>query len=261
MSSSGVRSRPAPLLAVTPQVGALLLAAALAWGLTVHRAAGMSAGGTGLRLPSFVGMWTLMMAAMMLPSVAPLASMYSRSVQVRRGPRLTAFVLGYLVVWAAVGIPAYGLARVAAELAHGHPRAATAAAVVAYGSCGLYQLTSFKQRCLRACRSPLSLLLHYGSYRGRLKDLAVGLHHGAYCAGCCWALFVLLLALGVMNLPAMAALAIVVLVEKTWRHGERFARATGVVALILAAAVVWVPELAPGLRAAPALMRMSGGGG
>lgn len=255
--STQARPRAAPLLSSTPQVSALLLVAALAWGLTAQRAAGTAASSSALALPGFLGMWTLMMGAMMLPSVAPVASMYSRSVQVQKVPRLTLFVLGYLAVWAALGVPAFGLARGTSELVQGRPAAATVAAVVAFGLCGLYQLTSFKQRCLRHCRSPLAQLLHYGSYRGRFKDLAVGMHHGAYCAGCCWALFVLLLALGVMNLPAMAVLAVVVLVEKTWKHGEAFARLTGALALSLAVAVIWVPQLAPGLQPGMTTMRMS----
>ncbi len=71
-------------------------------------------------------------------------------------------------------------------------------------------------------RSPLAPLLHYGSYRGRLRDIAVGAHHGAYCAGCCWALFVLLIVAGVMNLLAMVVLALVVLLEKLWSRGVGF---------------------------------------
>ena len=119
-------------------------------------------------------------------------------------------------------------------------------------------MTSWKDRCLRRCRSPLALLLHYGSYSGRLRDVAAGAHHGAYCAGCCWGLFVVLVALGVMNLVAMGVLAATVLVEKLWSHGVGFSRAVGVLALLVAVAVIWVPSLAPGLHgsgvAEPALM-------
>jgi predicted metal-binding membrane protein len=131
-----------------------------------------------------------------------------------------------------------------------HPAWATAAAVVVFAGCGVYQLTPLKSRCLRHCRSPLSLLLHYGSYRGALRDVRAGAHHGAYCLGCCWSLMALFVVLGVMNVAAMVVLAVVVLVEKLRVHGEVLARAVGVAALAFAVAVIWVPALAPGLHGA-----------
>ena len=240
----------------SPQLAALLLVSAVAWTVTVTRSRTMdgAAGSTsGLGLPAFLVMWALMMAAMMLPAVAPVADLYARTVRSARTLRLGAFTLGYLTVWAVAGVPAFLLAQAAARLTQARPATATALAVVAYASCGLYQLTPYKERCLRHCRSPLSLLLHYGSYRGRLRDLAVGAHHGAYCAGCCWALFVLLIVAGVMNLLAMAVLAAVVLLEKLWSGGLGFSRAVGVLALVLAVAVIWLPALAPGLHA-PAML-------
>ena len=253
----------APLRRFSPQVAALLLVAALAWAVTVQRSQAMGGampGTMGLGLPAFLVMWTPMMAAMMLPAVAPLAAIYTRTVQTHRLVRLTAFTLGYVVVWTAAGVPAFALASGAGRLADGRPGVATAVAVAAYASCGIYQLTRWKDRCLRHCRSPLALLLHYGSYRGRLRDLAAGAHHGAYCAGCCWALFVVLIALGVMNIAAMAVLAGVVLLEKRWSRGVAFSRAVGLVALVFAVAVVWVPELAPGLVGAGGAEPMIMGG-
>ena len=247
----------APLRRYTPQLAALLLLAAVAWTLTIGRsrtAGGEAAGTMGLTLPSFVGMWALMMAAMMLPAVAPLASVYARTVRSRRGLRITGFTLGYLAVWTFAGLLAFLLTRGAGRLAEQEPAVATAGAVAAYAVCGVYQLTPYKDRCLQHCRSPLALLLHYGSYRGRLRDVAAGAHHGAYCAGCCWALFVVLIAAGVMNLVAMAVLAVVVLLEKLWSRGVGLSRAVGVLALVCAVAVIWVPALAPGLTSpAPAM--------
>ena len=92
---------------------------------------------------------------------------------------------------------------------------------------GLYQLSPLKYRCLSHCRSPLSLFFHYSSYQGPLRDLRVGAHHGAYCLGCCWALMLVLLALGAMSLVPMLILAVVVLTEKLWSRGEAFARGRG----------------------------------
>ena len=246
-----------PLRRYTPQLAALLLISAVAWTLTIGRSrtmSGESAGTMGLTLPAFLGMWTLMMAAMMLPAVAPLASIYARTVRSRTGLRITGFTLGYLAVWTAAGVPAFLLARGVGRLAEQAPAVATAAAVAAYAACGIYQLTPYKDRCLQHCRSPLALLLHYGSYRGRLRDVAAGAHHGAYCAGCCWALFVVLIMAGVMNLVAMVVLAVVVLLEKLWSRGVGLSRAVGVLALVCAVAVIWIPALAPGLTSpAPAM--------
>ena len=243
-----------PLRRFTPQAAVLLLVASAAVVVTVGRARAMRGaqpGTMGLGLPSFLAMWTPMMAAMMLPTVAPLAAVYARTVRSRRSVRLSAFALGYLTVWVAVGVPAFGLAWASGRLVADSPRAGTVAAVAVYAVCGAYQLTSWKERCLSHCRSPIALLLHYGSFRGRWRDYAVGAHHGLYCAGCCWALFVVLVAAGVMNLFAMGVLTVTVLVEKLWARGVGFSRAVGVVALALAVAVVWVPALAPGLHAPP----------
>jgi predicted metal-binding membrane protein len=145
-----------------------------------------------------------------------------------------------------------------AQLVNDRPAWATAVAVAVFTACGVYQLTPLKSRCLKHCRSPLSLLLHYGSYQGSLRDVRAGAHHGAWCLGCCWSLMALFVVLGVMNVAAMVVLAAVVLAEKLWVHGELLARAVGVAALALAVAVIWVPELAPGLHGTSQMMGMAG---
>jgi predicted metal-binding membrane protein len=245
---------------LTPQAAVLLLVAAVAWLVTVGRAGAMAGmtGTMGLGLPAFVGMWMLMMAAMMLPSVAPVASMYQRSVRSYRPLRLAGFTAGYLLAWAGAGIPAFLLTAFVARLVHDHPAWATGVAVAVFAACGVYQLTPLKSRCLRHCRSPLSLLLHYGSYQGALRDVRAGVHHGGYCLGCCWSLMALFVVAGVMNLAAMVVLAAVVLAEKLWVHGEALSRAVGVTALVLAVAVIWLPALAPGLHGISQMMSMAG---
>jgi predicted metal-binding membrane protein len=125
---------------LTPQAAVLLLVAAVAWLVTVGRAgtmAGMN-GTMGLGPPAFVGMWALMMAAMMLPSVAPVASMYQRSVRSHRALRLAGFTSGYLLAWAGAGIPAFLLTTFVAQLVDDHPAWATAVAVAVFASCGVY---------------------------------------------------------------------------------------------------------------------------
>ena len=234
----------------------LLITAAGAWAATIAVARGMAGmtGTMGLGLLVFVPMWTLMMAAMMLPSVTPVATLYARTVQANRTARIAGLVAGYLLVWVAAGLPAYGLAWLTGRLTGMHPGAAHILAVAVFAAAGLYQLTPLKDRCLSHCRSPLGLLLHYGSYRGKTRDLRVGVHHGGYCLGCCWALMVILIAVGVMNIAAMVGLAALILIEKVWRWGPQASRLAGIALLALAVATIWLPWLAPGLHAAPQMM-------
>jgi predicted metal-binding membrane protein len=183
----------------------------------------------------------------MLPSVWPFVAVYERTIRARRATRLGALAGGYLLAWAVVGVAAFGVAWVFGELAADHPGVARVVAVIAFAALGIYQLTPLKFRCLSHCRSPLAHLLHYTSFTGRLRDVRAGINHGLYCLGCCWALMLVLLAFGVMNLPAMIGVAVIIAVEKVWRFGEAFARIVGVAALVYAALVGLAPSLAPGL--------------
>ncbi|HUC23021.1 MAG TPA: DUF2182 domain-containing protein [Streptosporangiaceae bacterium] len=255
MSSSDELVRPRRGQA-TREVAVLLILAAGAWAATLALARGMAGmtGTMGLGLALFVPIWTLMMAAMMLPSVMPTASLYARTFRDHRAVRTAGLVVGYLAVWAAAGVPAYGLAWLAGWLTGTHRSAAHVLAVAVFAVCGVYQLSSLKDRCLAHCRSPLGLLLHYGSYQGRTRDLRVGIHHGGYCLGCCWGLMAILIAVGVMNVAAMVGLAALVLIEKAWRWGPAAGRLAGVAALGFAVALIWLPWLAPGLQATPPMM-------
>lgn len=201
----------------------------------------------GLSAAAFVGVWTLMMTAMMLPGVAPFASFYTRTFTERRAYRTVAFTSGYLLVWAVLGVPAFVLAWVADRLVTDYAGAARTLGVLVFMSCGVYQLTPLKDRCLALCRSPLGFTMRFGAYRGLGRDVRAGVFHGAFCAGCCWALMLLLLAFGLMNVAAMVAVAAVV-IEKTWRRGVGFARVVGVAALVLAALVIVHPGIATGLH-------------
>jgi predicted metal-binding membrane protein len=237
---------------LTPPATLLLVGAAIAWVgvVIVAHHMGPMPGTMGLGIGTFVAVWALMMAAMMLPSVTPFASLYTRTFTDYRGRRLLALVLGYLLVWSIAAIPAYGLAWLADRLVSGHPVGATALATAIFAACGVYQLTSLKDRCLTRCRSPLGFVLRFGSYRGRSRDLRAGLYHGAFCLACCWGLMALLVAFGLMNLVAMVVLGAIVVVEKTGPWGQGFSRALGVVALVLAVVVIFQPHLAPGLQPA-----------
>ena len=232
----------------TREAAFLLILAAGAWVATIKLSRGIAGmpGTMGLGLASFVGIWTLMMSAMMLPSVTPTASLYARTVVTSRPARIAGLVAGYLGVWAAAGLPAYGLARMIDWLADAHPAAVRVLAVAVFAACGVYQLSMLKDKCLAHCRSPIALLLRYGSYRGRFRDVRAGAHHGGYCLGCCWSLMAVLIVLGTMNVLAMVGLAAVVLAERVAKHGRPIGRLAGIAAIGLAVATIWLPWLAPG---------------
>jgi len=234
---------------LSPGVAVFAAVAAVLWVITVAWAneMGNMPGTMGMTVPEFVVMWALMMAAMMLPSVAPMATLYSRTVTSRRAQRLGLFGVGYLISWAATGVVAYTLAWTAGELAADAPDAARAVGVATFVAVGLYQLTPLKYRCLEHCRSPIGHMFHYAQYTGRTKDLRAGVHHGMFCLGCCWALMLLMIVFGVMNVWAMIALAVVVAAEKLWKHGEALARAAGWASIGLAIAVAFEPSIAPGI--------------
>jgi len=238
----------------------LLAASVAAWVGTIGwaRLADMNAmpGTMGMSLAIFTAMWTLMMAAMMLPSVGPFIGVYQRTVTEHRVPRLTALAGGYLAVWGASGMVAFAIAGWFGELAGWNSAAAQAMAIATFASVGVYQLSPLKYRCLSHCRTPLGHLVHYLGFHGPLRDLRAGVSHGWFCLGCCWALMVLMVAFGVMNVAAMVGLAIIIGVEKLWRHGETFAKAVGGASLVYAAALLFFPELAPGLDPG-ALMQMN----
>ncbi|AYN43270.1 DUF2182 domain-containing protein [Streptomyces dangxiongensis] len=237
-----VRRKAAP-------AGLLLVASAAAWVWVVTRQGGMQMvpGTMGLGLPAFLAVWTLMMAAMMLPATALVAALYARTMTVRRAPRMAAFTVAYLLVWAAAGLPAYGLAVGLGRAGHLPAGAGTVVAAAVFAINGAYQLTPLKDRCLARCRSPIWLVLRYTSYPGRSRDVRAGGHHGAFCLGCCWSLMVLLAVFGVMNLWAMVVLTGVITTEKLAPGGRLVARAVGIASIALAAVVFWVPAVAPGL--------------
>lgn len=231
--------------------GPVLAAGAAAWLWVVLQWGGMGAmpGTMDLGPGAFDGMWTVMMAAMMLPATAPIASMYARSITTRRGRRMALFTAGYVGVWAAAGLPAYLVAGAAGRATAGAPLVGTGLACAIFAINGTYQLSPWKDRCLARCRSPFGLILRYASWRGPGRDLRAGAHHGVFCLACCWTLMALLVAFGVMNLWAMAGLTAVITIEKTTPVGPAFARIAGIASIGAAAAVLWFPALAPGLTA------------
>ena len=187
----------------------------------------------------FLVMWAVMMIAMMLPSVMPAILLHRRLVHSRleRGKRAAAsnllLLAGYFSIWVAFGAVAYAIGMTLAAAAMRSVRVsalvplATGAALAA---AGVYQLTQWKQICLRHCRLPLDFFARH-EIRRTTDSWRFGVHHGAYCAACCWGLMVIQLALGVMSVPLMALVALIILLEKQWRHGEVLARVVGAASL------------------------------
>ena len=232
-------------------IALLLLLAVLAWWFTVDRMRGMDAGpGTELgTLAWFLGIWLVMMAAMMFPSVAPTVALYSTMTKKRNPVAPLVFVTGYLLTWTAAGLLAFAVS----ELGRRHlgdalswDRAGRWVAGGVLVVAAVYELTPLKTMCLRHCRSPLGFLL--GSWRDGLPGaLQMGAKHGAWCVGCCWALMASLFALGVMSIAWMAFVAALIAAEKTLPWGRLVTYGTAVILLTLGILIVAVPDAIPGL--------------
>jgi predicted metal-binding membrane protein len=213
--------------------------------------AGMDGGpGTDLgALGWFTGVWVVMMAAMMFPSLAPTVALYARMTRRRGLDRPLLFAGGYLLVWGTAGVGAYGLFALGRSLFGGDLAWHSGGRWFAAGAlalAALYELTPLKEICLTKCRSPLGFLL--GTWRdGSLGALEMGSRHAGWCLGCCWALMAALFALGVMSLTWMAFVAALIALEKTvpWRRVATWG-AAGVL-LALAFAVAAAPQDIPGL--------------
>jgi predicted metal-binding membrane protein len=232
-------------------IGLLFAAAALAWWVTAQRMAGMDAGpGTDLgTLGWFAGIWVVMMAAMMFPSVAPTVGLYARMKRGRDPAAPLLFAAGYLAVWSAAGIAAYGVFKAGRALLGSDLDWHGAGRWVAGGTLALaavYEFTPLKNVCLSKCRSPLGHLM--GSWRdGRAGALRMGAGHGAWCLGCCWALMAALFALGVMSLAWTAVVAGAIALEKTLPYRRIAIWSVTALLLALAVGVVVTPHDVPGL--------------
>jgi predicted metal-binding membrane protein len=262
-AASGVELRQA-FAAARTRIGLVALLfglAAAGWWWTIARMQGMDDGpwtavGT---FSWFLSLWVVMMAAMMLPSVAPTVALYSRMTRVRSPGLPLLFTSGYLLTWAVAGALAFAIA-VAVGALPGHPLAWEAAGRwVAGGTllvAAVYELTPLKDACLGRCRSPLGTLL--GSWRdGPSGAIQMGAKNGAWCVGCCWALMAALFALGIMSVAWMAVVAGLIAFEKMvpWRRAATYGTAGMLV--ILGVLVLVAPTATPFLTT-PAQQMMQG---
>lgn len=221
--------------------GLLIVAAAASWASLIAGAA-MDPGADAAL---FVGLWLGMVGAMMLPTIEPMVAAYVALMRMQprvvRMARTATFIAPYLTIWVLAGVVALSLRAQTLD------RPVVAAALVA--AAGLYQLGALKERCLRSCRSPLSFFLRYGgsaaSWAGAVR---LGARHAALCFGCCVGLMVALVGAGAMELTWMAALGVLMLLEKTHPYGRQLSKAAGVALLILAPVSLIVPTMGDAAR-------------
>jgi predicted metal-binding membrane protein len=257
METASLRQGPARSGAMEAgSIALLFVLAGAAWLLSSDRMTGMDAGpGTDLGgLGWFVGVWVTMMAAMMLPSFAPMVIAYARIKRERRRRERTAagatvlFIAGYVISWGAAGLLGYAIIESARSLDVGFLAwdelgAYVAGAVIL--AAAVYQLTPLKDSCLRECRSPRMLLQHWRP--GGTGALKTGTEHGGFCVGCCWALMAALFALGVMSIGWMVFVAALIAAEKLLPWKAVANRGIAVLLAALAIAVAFAPAQVPAL--------------
>jgi predicted metal-binding membrane protein len=195
---------------------------------------------------SFVGMWTVMMAAMMLPSLWPAARAIdaTRRAAQRKFAVTLLFIAGYLMAWSAVGPAAYLAMGLLQNILPLGSVASLRGGAILLLVAGAYQLTPFKESCLRKCNSPDVRIASEERMRqvGGLATLSGGLAQGAYCLGSSWPLMLVLLLLGMMNLAWMGAVALMILLEKALPRGQAISKAVGIVLIALGIILIAAPH-------------------
>jgi predicted metal-binding membrane protein len=232
-------------------VALLFVLAAIGWWWTAGQMQDMD-GGPWTALGTFawfLGVWVVMMAAMMFPSVSPTVALYSKLTRSRSLVAPLFFTSGYLLTWSALGVLAFVVAKIGTQLfgdVLAWDRAGRWVTAVTLIVAAVYELTPLKNVCLGKCRTPLGFLL--GSWRdGRLGALQMGTRHGAWCVGCCWALMVSLFALGVMSIVWMAVVAGLIAFEKLIPSKRVATYGTAAVLLVLGVLVLAAPDVLPAL--------------
>jgi predicted metal-binding membrane protein len=250
-NASGLRPAWTASRARLGLIALLFALAVVAWWSSASRMSGMDDGpGTALgALGWFLGVWVVMMAAMMFPSVAPTVALYAQMAKRRAPVAPLLFAAGYLVTWTGAGLLAYGVFDAGRALLGDQLTWSGAGRWIAGGTltvAAAYELTPAKDLCLSKCRSPLGFLL--GSWRDGLGGaFTMGARNGAWCVGCCWALMASLFALGVMSLAWMAFVAALIALEKTVPWGRTVTWGTAALLLVVGVLLLAAPDAIPGL--------------
>lgn len=243
-------------------ISALALLSVIAWVATVYYSHNMNSQ-MSMPMPGmeqqpsliveaslFLGMWIVMMIAMMFPAAAPMIIIFSNLHHKRRADNegfipTWVFVTGYLLVWTFFGVFAYFVNLIVGHLATSFPNLHKYGSLIGGAvliAAGLYQLTPLKNVCLTHCRSPLHFIMHRWR-EGYLGALIMGMDHGAYCLGCCWGLMLVLFVLGIMNMAWMGILTIVIFIEKISKHGVIISRVAGGLLILLGLLIAFQPAI------------------
>lgn len=239
-------------------LGGLLILSALSWALLIWQSHMMMMGNQatgltmGMGVSLFIGIWIVMMIAMMFPASAPMILTFSKIYASKRQQDRPfvptwVFVSAYLLIWSLCGVVAYPLAAGIEHLAGQSmwlmDNAARIGGAVLVLS-GIYQLSPFKDVCLTKCRTPSQFILTSwrDGYGGAFR---MGLEHGAYCFGCCWLLFAILFVLGIMNLAVMALVTALIFAEKALPGGWLVSKLAGGALIIYGVLVLFLPGALP----------------
>lgn len=182
--------------------------------------------------------WTLMTVAMMLPTTLPLMNIFRRLVARRHERRqlITLVIAGYLGVWIGFGVAAHMIDWLLHEIVERVSWLEANAWMIGAGTlllAGGFQFSRLKYRCLDKCRAPLTFVMQYWQGRhDRRNALLLGMHHGIFCVGCCWALMLLMFGVGVGNIAWMLVLGSVMAVEKNMSWGRKLSAPLGAALLL-----------------------------
>lgn len=236
-------------------LASLLALSAAAWGILIWQSTEMSDNMSltmGMSAPVFIALWIVMMVAIMYPTASPMILAFARIHSNRRErsqPFVSTWVFAgaYILLWAATGLIAYGLAVGGDALAEDSAwimdnagRFGGALLIAA----GVYQLTPLKEICASKCRTPMSFLMN--SWRDGLGgSFRMGIEHGGYCLGCCWLLFLILFPLGMMNVAVLALITLLIFAEKVFPLARRISYAAGIALVAYGAVVLFVPGALP----------------
>ncbi|MBE3561024.1 MAG: DUF2182 domain-containing protein [Ktedonobacteraceae bacterium] len=237
---------------------AVLVLAAIAWIPTVQHSLMMAMhGAIVMRLwpldmfwMSMIA-WTVMMTAMMLPGLAPIASVEYEAIRQQK-PGLPAiihiafFVIAYLIMWGIFGIPVYLLALLAQQFAQSMPTVGLIVGVAFLVLLGIYQFLPLERRCLGHCNPALGKHTSTHSSPTIPGSIKEGVVHSLYCVGSCGPLMLMMIAVGVMSLPWMIIVTVLIFLEKTWKFGDRLSFAIGIALILFAVVAIFNPAMMPG---------------
>jgi len=213
-------------------------------GLAAYVCHSLPAGSVLLPALLYAGGWILMTAAMMLPTTFPLLSIFDRLIENRpdRAILLTLVILGYLSVWGIFGLTAHSIDSLLHAVIVSIPWLTFNAWIVGVGVlalAGVFQFSRLKHDCLDKCRTPFSFVAeHWRGRAARRQGFLLGVHHGLFCVGCCWAIMLLMFVVGTGNVSWMLALAALMAIEKNVSWGRRLSAPMGIALLTCAGGIV-----------------------